>query len=68
MAVGSVQDGFCIPAKNLFGCGTTGLHPCPAKLVETYGTLAVISQGEENKDWQLTASLGEIKGDGCLYR
>lgn len=63
-----MQDGYCVPPQQQFGCGTTGLPPCPERLVEDYGTLAVISKREESKGWQLTASLGEIKGDGCLYR
>ena len=64
----SVQEGYCVPPQQQFGCGTTGLPPCPTALVEEYGTVAVLSQRENNKGWQLTASLGEVAGDGCLYR
>jgi hypothetical protein len=36
--------------------------------VQTYGTVAVISKKNDDDGWQLTASLGEIEGQGCMYR
>lgn len=61
------EEGFCVPPQGIFGCGTTGLPPCPTALVQDYGTIAVLSPREDSEGWQLTASLGEIANDGCLY-
>lgn len=63
----ALQDGFCVPATEEIGCGTTGTPPCPHDIVDEEGTLAILTAPNGGDPWKIKASIG-IEKDGCLYR
>lgn len=60
------EDGFCVPAAEEVGCGTTGTPPCPLDIVAEEGTLAILTAPNGGDSWKIKASVG-IQKDGCLY-
>lgn len=62
-----MQDGYCVPASEEVGCGTTGTPPCPPDMVAEEGTLAILTSPNGGDSWKIKASIG-IQKDGCLYR
>ena len=67
MNVVHMQDGYCVPAAEEVGCGTTGTPPCPRDIVAEEGTLAILTAPNGGDPWKIKASIG-IEDDGCLYR